>query len=98
MLALALTHVHWQPILPRDVLASKFEYAPHAAGYSRVLMGDDPRSDSRYSLTQRGCAHRGIPHSLSCFLVQTIGSSMMYFRVFIEIFEFQMYTLGHAPY
>ena len=23
---------------------------------------------------------------------------MVYFRVFIEIFEFQMYTLGHTPY
>ena len=33
MLALARTHVHWQPILPRDVLASKFEYALHAAGF-----------------------------------------------------------------
>ena len=62
--------------------------------YSRVLLGAKPRSNSRYSLTQQGCAHRVIPHSLSCSLVQTIGSSVMYFRVFIEIFEFQMYTIG----
>ena len=31
MLGLARTHVHWQPILPRDVLESKFEYALRAA-------------------------------------------------------------------
>ena len=31
-------------------------------------------------------------------LVQMIGSSEMYFRVFIRIFELQMYTLGHTPY
>ena len=41
---------------------------------------------------------RGFPHSLSCLLAQTIGFSMMYFRVFIEIFEFQMYIQGHTPY
>ena len=34
------------------------------------------------------------PHSISCSLAQTIGFSVMYFRVFIEIFEFQMYIRG----
>ena len=28
-----------------------------------------------------GCAHWGIPHTLSCSLIQTIGSSVIYFRV-----------------
>ena len=27
-----------------------------------------------------------------------IGSSAMCLRVFIEIFAYQMYTLGHTPY
>ena len=43
--------------------------------------------------------HTGaFPHSLSCSLVPTIGFSVMYFRVFIEIFELQMYIQGHTPY
>ena len=41
---------------------------------------------------------RAFPHSLSCSLTQTIRFSVMYFRVFIEIFEFQMYIQGHTPY
>ena len=38
------------------------------------------------------------PHSLLFSLAQTTGFSVMYFRVFIEIFEFQIYKQGHTPY
>ena len=40
------------------------------------------------------------PHMLSCSLVQTIGSSKIYFRVFffIEALSYQMCTLGHTLY
>ena len=99
MLVLALTHVCRQSVLPRDVLDIRVWVSPTfnlVSSYSRVLQGADLRSNSRYSLTQQGCAHRGIPHSLSRSLLQTIGSSVMYFRVFTKIFEFQMYTLGHT--
>ena len=41
---------------------------------------------------------REFPHSLSYSLAQTIGFSVMYFRVFIEIFELHMYIQGHTPY
>ena len=37
-------------------------------------------------------------YSLACSLAQMIGFSVTYFRVFIEIFEFQMYIEGHTPY
>ena len=36
------------------------------------------------------------PHSLSCSLVQMIRFLVIYFRVFIEIFEFQMYIQGQV--
>ena len=43
--------------------------------------------------------HTGVfPHSLFYSLVQTIGFSVMYFRVFIKIFELHMYIHGHTPY
>ena len=41
---------------------------------------------------------RAFPHSLSYSLVQTIGFLVMYIRVFIKIFELQMYIQGHTPY
>ena len=37
-------------------------------------------------------------HSLSSSLAQTIGFLVMYFKVFIKIFEFQMYVQGHTLY
>ena len=91
MLALALTHVYRQSVLPRDVLDIRVWVSltfSLVSSHSRVLLGADLRSNSWYSLTQQGCAHWGIPHSLSCSLAQTIGSSVMYLRVFIEIFVF----------
>ena len=36
------------------------------------------------------------PHSLSYSVTHMIGFSMMYFKVFIEIFEFKMYIQGHT--
>ena len=43
--------------------------------------------------------HTGaFPHSLSYLLTQTFGFSVMYFRVFIEIFELQMYIQRHTTY
>ena len=43
--------------------------------------------------------HTGaFPYSLSYSLVHMIGFSFMYFRIFIEIFEFRMYIQGHTSY
>ena len=43
--------------------------------------------------------HTGaFPHSLPCSLSQMIEFSMIYFKVFIEIFEFQIYIQLHTPY
>ena len=87
MLALALIHVRRHSVSPSNVMDIKVWVSPafsSVSSYSRVLLGPDPRSDSRYSSTQQGC----IPHSLSCSLVQMSRSSVMYFKVFIEIFEF----------
>ena len=91
MLASTLTHVRRQSVSPRNLLDIRVWVSPTfslVSSYSRVLLGADMRSNSWYSLTQQGCAHRGIPHSLSYSLAQTIGSSVMYFIVFIEIFDF----------
>ena len=38
------------------------------------------------------------PHMLSYSLVQTIGSSKIYFRVFYRGTAYQMCTLGHTLY
>ena len=44
-------------------------------------------------------AHWHTPHMLSCSLVQTIGSSEIYLRVFfIKALAYQMCTLGHTLY
>ena len=101
MLALVFIHVRRHSISLSDIMGIRVWVSPtfnSVSSYNRMLLGTNPRSDSQYSLTQQGCAHWGIPHSLSCSLVQTIGSSVTYFKVFLEIFEFQMYTLGHTPY
>ena len=90
-------HVRRHSVSPSNVMDIKVWVRPafsSVSSYSRVLLGSDPRSDSGYSLTQQGC----IPYSLSYSLVRMSRSSMMYSRVFIKIFEFQMYTLGHIPY
>ena len=43
--------------------------------------------------------HWRTPHMLSCSLVQTIGSSEIYFIVFfIEALAYQMCALGHTLY
>ena len=64
MLAVVFIHVRRHSVSPSDVMGIRVWVSPTfslVSSYSRVLLGADLRSNSRYSLTQQGCAHWGIP-------------------------------------
>ena len=76
------------PVLTRTLL----RYSP---GFLRARLG----SDSHIFFNSVGVHTSAHTHMLSCSLVQMIGSSEIYFRVFfIKALAYQMCTLGHTLY
>ena len=99
MLALAHTHVHWQPISPRDVLASKFEYALHAAGFFIQQSASKGLGSDSWIFVNSIGVHTGT-HPICCLvrLFRQLGLQNLFQSFFIEALAYQMCTLGHTLY